>query len=88
MICGRTCDGLYHLAFYLVNFGIPQVSPSQTHRCPGACSSRQNGHVMIFNQSQGALCVSPWLSREPSCSLEEMLGVMTDVHGLIDRLRY
>ena len=23
MICGQTCDGLYHFAFYLVNFGIP-----------------------------------------------------------------
>ncbi len=24
-----------------------QVSPSQTHRCPGACGSRQKGHVVI-----------------------------------------
>ncbi len=23
MICGQTCDGLYHLAFCLINFGIP-----------------------------------------------------------------
>ncbi len=23
MICGQTCDGLYHVAFYLSNFGIP-----------------------------------------------------------------
>ncbi len=23
MVCGQTCDGLYHFAFYLVNFGIP-----------------------------------------------------------------
>ncbi len=23
MICGQTCDGLYHFAFNLVNFGIP-----------------------------------------------------------------
>ncbi len=23
MICDQTCDGLYHFAFYLVNFGIP-----------------------------------------------------------------
>ncbi len=26
MICGQTCDGLYHIAFYLVNFGIPYGS--------------------------------------------------------------
>ncbi len=26
LICGRTCDGLYHFAFYLVNFGIPYGS--------------------------------------------------------------
>ncbi len=26
MICGQTCDGLYHFAFYLVNFGIPYGS--------------------------------------------------------------
>ncbi len=23
MVCGQNCDGLYHFAFYLVNFGIP-----------------------------------------------------------------
>ncbi len=23
MICGQTCDGLYHFAFCLINFGIP-----------------------------------------------------------------
>ncbi len=26
MVCGRTCDGLYHFVFYLVNFGIPYGS--------------------------------------------------------------
>ena len=26
MICGQTCDGLYHFAFYLVSFGIPYGS--------------------------------------------------------------
>ncbi len=26
-----------------------QVSPSQTHRCPGACGSRQSDHVIIFD---------------------------------------
>ncbi len=26
MICGQTCDGLYHFAFYLVNYGIPYGS--------------------------------------------------------------
>ncbi len=31
-----------------------QASPSQTHRCPGACGSRQSDHVIIFDQSQGA----------------------------------
>ncbi len=36
-----------------------QASPSQTHRCPGASGSRQNDHVIIFDQSQGTLCVSP-----------------------------
>ncbi len=29
MICGQTCDGLYHFAFYLVNFGIPCGSHTQ-----------------------------------------------------------
>ncbi len=53
MVCGQTCDGLYHFAFYLVNLGIPfgsqtdQVCLSQTHRCPGACGSRQSDHVII-----------------------------------------
>ncbi len=26
-----------------------QASPSQTHRCPDACGSRQKGHVVIFH---------------------------------------
>ncbi len=26
MICGQTCDGLYHFVFYLVNLGIPYGS--------------------------------------------------------------
>ncbi len=26
-----------------------QVSPGQTHRCPGACGSRQKGHVVILD---------------------------------------
>ncbi len=30
MICGQTCDGLYHFAFYLINFGIPQKSTIST----------------------------------------------------------
>ncbi len=55
-----TCDGLYHFAFYLIILGylwIPtdQVSPSQTLRCPGACDSRQKGHVVILDQSQRSL---------------------------------
>ncbi len=29
MVCGRTCDGLYRFAFYLVNFGIPLGSHSE-----------------------------------------------------------
>ncbi len=40
MICGQTCDELYHFTFYFWDtFRIPtdQVSPSQTLRCPGAC---------------------------------------------------
>ncbi len=28
MICGQTCDGLYHFAFCLVNFGIPYTQKS------------------------------------------------------------
>ncbi len=38
-------------------FRIPtdQVSPSQTLRCPGACDSRQKGHVVILDQSQSLL---------------------------------
>ena len=54
MICGQTCDELYHFTFYLIVLGylwIPadQVSPSQTLNCPGACGSRQEGHVVIFD---------------------------------------
>ncbi len=35
-------------------FWIPsdQVCLSQTHRCPGACGSRQKDHVVILDQSQ------------------------------------
>ncbi len=29
-----------------------QVSPGQTLGCPGACGSRQKGHVIILDQSQ------------------------------------
>ncbi len=38
-------------------FRIPhdQASSSQTHRCPGVSGSRQSDHVIIFDQSQGAL---------------------------------
>ncbi len=33
---------------YLLWIPPDQVSPSQTHRCPGACGSRQKGHVVII----------------------------------------
>ncbi len=35
MVCGQNCDGLYHFAFYLVNFGIPfdQIHLSSEAQC-------------------------------------------------------
>ncbi len=54
MFCCRTCDELYHFTFSLIVLGYlwdPNRSscPSQTFRCPGACGSRQKGHVVILN---------------------------------------
>ncbi len=65
MICGQTCDGLYHFAFYLVNFGIP-LDPSQSSQpWPDTQVSRclwfpPKGSRDHFRPITGARCVSPW----------------------------
>ncbi len=57
----------YLLGQFRETYRIPhdQASPSQTHSCPGASGSRQIGHVVIFDQSQGAATVSPFFRSKP-----------------------
>ncbi len=58
-----------------------QASPSQTHRCPGACGSRESDHVIIFDQPTGehGLCFGSCFSGPlPLRSL--ILGPLSRVH--------
>ena len=66
MICGQTCDGLYHFVIYLVIFGIPlgsltiKLALARHTGVQRVSGSRQSDHVINFDQSQGADQVSPF----------------------------
>ena len=98
IVCGQTCDGLYHFTFCLITFGIPigsLVIKSALARHTGVrrvFGSRQGDHVISFGQSASLLrnCSAKGGNRhfgslwKNLCQsiLAPIISNLTGVHGL------